>query len=160
MCSTFNGYNIKSIMEKYGYSSRPVQCSIIWSIIYMTGNPDLEDPFRQQPKTYLKEIKAALAKDARDQRPSGTDTGGSVLLQMETRARPSHGRQMQLCDHDPSGKRGLPCKMVSAGKTGTGNVSVKERWKIPSGSNHPSVEAWKENMRSHPTIRLISMPCS
>lgn len=30
---------------------RPVQCSIIWSIIYMTGNPDLEDPFRQLPKT-------------------------------------------------------------------------------------------------------------
>ena len=44
---TFNGYNVKSIMEKYGCSS---ETSITWLTIYMMANPDLEVRFLQPLK--------------------------------------------------------------------------------------------------------------
>ena len=47
---TFNGYNIKSIMEKYGCSSetRAMQHYLV-DYLY-DGESGLEDPFRQLPK--------------------------------------------------------------------------------------------------------------
>lgn len=91
---TFNGYNIKSIMEKYGCSSetRAMQHYLV-DYLY-DGESGFGGSLSTTAKNMLKEIKAALAK-----MPDPTTmelTPGSVLLQMETRARHLHGRQMQL----------------------------------------------------------------
>ena len=59
---TFNGYNVKSIMENMDAVLRQEPCSITWLTIYMMANPDLEVRFLQPLKNMLKEIKAALAK--------------------------------------------------------------------------------------------------
>lgn len=91
---TFNGYNIKSIMEKYGCSSetRAMQHYLV-DYLY-DGESGFGGSLSTTAKNMLKEIKAALSK-----MPDPTTmelTPGSVLLQMETRARHLHGRQMQL----------------------------------------------------------------
>ncbi len=108
MGGTFNGYNIKSIMEKYGCSSRPVQCSFIWSIIYMTGESGFGgSPFDNCQK-HVKEIKAALCKDA-GSNDHGTLTPG---LSCFYKWKPAPDIYMEgkcsFCDHDPSGKQGSP----------------------------------------------------
>ena len=90
---TFNGYNINPSWKNTAVPPRPVQCSIIWSIIYMTGNPDLAAPFRQLPK-HVKRDQGSPFKDA-GSNDHGTDTRAQCFCN-GNRARHLHGRQMQL----------------------------------------------------------------
>ena len=120
---TFNGYNIKSIMEKYGCSSetRAMQHYLV-DYLY-DGESGFGGSLSTTAKNMLKEIKAALAKmpdpTTMELTPGlSASTNGNQSPTFTWKANAAFVITIHL-------ENGVSLVNETTGKTGTGNVSVK-----------------------------------
>ena len=120
---TFNGYNIKSIMEKYGCSSetRAMQHYLV-DYLY-DGESGFGGSLSTTAKNMLKEIKAALAKmpdpTTMELTPGlSASTNGNQSPTFTWKANAAFVITIHL-------ENGVFLVNETTGKTGTGNVSVK-----------------------------------
>ena len=120
---TFNGYNIKSIMEKYGCSSetRAMQHYLV-DYLY-DGESGFGGSLSTTAKNMLKEIKAALAKmpdpTTMELTPGlSASTNGNQSPTFTWKANAAFVITVHL-------ENGVSLVNETTGKTGTGNVSVK-----------------------------------
>ena len=120
---TFNGYNIKSIMEKYGCSSetRAMQHYLV-DYLY-DGESGFGGSLSTTAKNMLKEIKAALAKmpdpTTMELTPGlSASANGNQSPTFTWKANAAFVITVHL-------ENGVSLVNESTGKTGTGNVSVK-----------------------------------
>ena len=120
---TFNGYNIKSIMEKYGCSSetRAMQHYLV-DYLY-DGESGFGGSLSTTAKNMLKEIKAALAKmpdPTTMELPPGlsASANGNQSPTFTWKANAAFVITIHL-------ENGVSLVNETTGKTGTGNVSVK-----------------------------------
>ena len=120
---TFNGYNIKSIMEKYGCSSetRAMQHYLV-DYLY-DGESGFGGSLSTTAKNMLKEIKAALAKmpdpTTMELTPGlSASANGNQSLTFTWKANAAFVITIHL-------ENGVSLVNETTGKTGTGNVSVK-----------------------------------
>ena len=120
---TFNGYNIKSIMEKYGCSSetRAMQHYLV-DYLY-DGESGFGGSLSTTAKNMLKEIKAALAKmpdpTTMELTPGlSASTNGNQSPTFTWKANAALVITIHL-------ENGVSLVNETTGKTGTGNVSVK-----------------------------------
>lgn len=120
---TFNGYNIKSIMEKYGCSSetRAMQHYLV-DYLY-DGEPGFGGSLSTTAKNMLKEIKAALAKmpdpTTMELTPGlSASANGNQSPTFTWKANAAFVITIHL-------ENGVSLVNETTGKTGTGNVSVK-----------------------------------
>ena len=120
---TFNGYNIKSIMEKYGCSSetRAMQHYLV-DYLY-DGESGFGGSLSTTAKNMLKEIKAALAKmpdpTTMELTPGlSASANGNQSPTFTWKANAAFVITIHL-------ENGVSLVNETAGKTGTGNVSVK-----------------------------------
>ena len=120
---TFNGYNIKSIMEKYGCSSetRAMQHYLV-DYLY-DGESGFGGSLSTTAKNMLKEIKAALAKMPDPTTMALTpglsaSANGNQSPTFTWKANAAFVITIQL-------ENGVSLVNETTGKTGTGNVSVK-----------------------------------
>lgn len=120
---TFNGYNIKSIMEKYGCSSetRAMQHYLV-DYLY-DGESGFGGSLSTTAKNMLKEIKAALAKmpdpTTMELTPGlSTSANGNQSPTFTWKANAAFVITIHL-------ENGVSLVNETTGKTGTGNVSVK-----------------------------------
>ena len=120
---TFNGYNIKSIMEKYGCSSetRAMQHYLV-DYLY-DGESGFGGSLSTTAKNMLKEIKAALAKmpdpTTMELTPGlSASTNGNQSPTFTWKANAAFVITVHL-------EKGVSLVNETTGKTGTGNVSVK-----------------------------------
>lgn len=121
--STFNGYNIKSIMEKYGCSSetRAMQHYLV-DYLY-DGESGFGGSLSTTAKNMLKEIKAALAKmpdpTTMELTPGlSASANGNQSPTFTWKANAAFVITIHL-------ENGVSLVNETTGKTGTGNVSVK-----------------------------------
>ena len=120
---TFNGYNIKSIMEKYGCSSetRAMQHYLV-DYLY-DGESGFGGSLSTTAKNMLKEIKAALAKmpdpTTMELTPGlSASANGNQSPTFTWKANAAFVITVHL-------EKGVSLVNETTGKTGTGNVSVK-----------------------------------
>lgn len=120
---TFNGYNIKSIMEKYGCSSetRAMQHYLV-DYLY-DGESGFGGSLSTTAKNMLKEIKAALAKmpdpTTMELTPGlSASANGNQSPTFTWKANAAFVITIHL-------EKGVSLVNETTGKTGTGNVSVK-----------------------------------
>ena len=120
---TFNGYNIKSIMEKYGCSSetRAMQHYLV-DYLY-DGESGFGGSLSTTAKNMLKEIKAALAKmpdpTTMELTPGlSASANGNQSPTLTWKANAAFVITIHL-------ENGVSLVNETTGKTGTGNVSVK-----------------------------------
>ena len=120
---TFNGYNIKSIMEKYGWSSetRAMQHYLV-DYLY-DGESGFGGSLSTTAKNMLKEIKAALAKmpdpTTMELTPGlSASANGNQSPTFTWKANAAFVITIHL-------ENGVSLVNETTGKTGTGNVSVK-----------------------------------
>lgn len=120
---TFNGYNIKSIMEKYGCSSetRAMQHYLV-DYLY-DGESGFGGSLSTTAKNMLKEIKAALAKmpdpTTMELTPGlSASANGNQSPTFTWKANAAFAITIHL-------ENGVSLVNETTGKTGTGNVSVK-----------------------------------
>ena len=120
---TFNGYNIKSIMEKYGCSSetRAMQHYLV-DYLY-DGESGFGGSLSTTAKNMLKEIKAALSKmpdpTTMELTPGlSASTNGNQSPTFTWKANAAFVITIHL-------ENGVSLVNETTGKTGTGNVSVK-----------------------------------
>lgn len=120
---TFNGYNIKSIMEKYGCSSetRAIQHYLV-DYLY-DGESGFGGSLSTTAKNMLKEIKAALAKmpdpTTMELTPGlSASANGNQSPTFTWKANAAFVITIHL-------ENGVSLVNETTGKTGTGNVSVK-----------------------------------
>ena len=120
---TFNGYNIKSIMEKYGCSSetRAMQHYLV-DYLY-DGDSGVGGSLSTTAKNMLKEIKAALAKmpdpTTMELTPGlSASANGNQSPTFTWKANAAFVITIHL-------ENGVSLVNETTGKTGTGNVSVK-----------------------------------
>ena len=120
---TFNGYNIKSIMEKYGCSSetRAMQHYLV-DYLY-DGESGFGGSLSTTAKNMLKEIKAALAKmpdpTTMELTPGlSASANGNQSPTFTWKANAAFVIKIHL-------ENGVSLVNETTGKTGTGNVSVK-----------------------------------
>ena len=120
---TFNGYNIKSIMEKYGCSSetRAMQHYLV-DYLY-DGESGFGGSLSTTAKNMLKEIKAALAKmpdpTTMELTPGlSASANGNQSPTFTWKANAAFVITIHL-------ENGVSLVNATTGKTGTGNVSVK-----------------------------------
>ena len=125
---TFNGYNIKSIMEKYGCSSetRAMQHYLV-DYLY-DGESGFGGSLSTTAKNMLKEIKAALAKmpdpTTMELTPGlSASANGNQSPTFTWKANAAFVITIHL-------ENGVSLVNETTGKTGTGNVSVKGGEKI------------------------------
>lgn len=122
-CGTFNGYNIKSIMEKYGCSSetRAMQHYLV-DYLY-DGESGFGGSLSTTAKNMLKEIKAALAKmpdpTTMELTPGlSASANGNQSPTFTWKANAAFVITIHL-------ENGVSLVNETTGKTGIGNVSVK-----------------------------------
>ena len=120
---TFNGYNIKSIMEKYGCSSE-IRAMQHYLVDYLyDGESGFGGSLSTTAKNMLKEIKAALAKmpdpTTMELTPGlSASTNGNQSPTFTWKANAAFVITIHL-------ENGVFLVNETTGKTGTGNVSVK-----------------------------------
>ena len=120
---TFNGYNIKSIMEKYGCSSE-IRAMQHYLVDYLyDGESGFGGSLSTTAKNMLKEIKAALAKmpdpTTMELTPGlSASANGNQSPTFTWKANAAFVITIHL-------EKGVSLVNETTGKTGTGNVSVK-----------------------------------
>ena len=120
---TFNGYNIKSIMEKYGCSSEPRAMQHYLVDYLYDGESGFGGSLSTTAKNMLKEIKAALAKmpdpTTMELTPGlSASANGNQSPTFTWKANAAFVITVHL-------ENGVSLVNETTGKTGTGNVSVK-----------------------------------
>ena len=119
---TFNGYNIKSIMEKYGCSETRAMQHYLVDYLY-DGESGFGGSLSTTAKNMLKEIKAALAKmpdpTTMELTPGlSASANGNQSPTFTWKANAAFVITIHL-------ENGVSLVNETTGKTGTGNVSVK-----------------------------------
>ena len=120
---TFNGYNIKSIMEKYGCSSETRAMQLYLVDYLYDGESGFGGSLSTTAKNMLKEIKAALAKmpdpTTMELTPGlSASANGNQSPTFTWKANAAFVITIHL-------ENGVSLVNETTGKTGTGNVSVK-----------------------------------
>ncbi|NSK43741.1 LPXTG cell wall anchor domain-containing protein [Blautia luti] len=138
---TFNGYNIKSIMEKYGCSSetRAMQHYLV-DYLY-DGESGFGGSLSTTAKNMLKEIKAALAKmpdpTTMELTPGlSASANGNQSPTFTWKANAAFVITIHL-------ENGVSLVNETTGKTGTGNVSVKGGEKFHLEATTQNIESLK-----------------
>ena len=139
---TFNGYNIKSIMEKYGCSSE-IRAMQHYLVDYLyDGESGFGGSLSTTAKNMLKEIKAALAKmpdpTTMELTPGlSASANGNQSPTFTWKANAAFVITIHL-------ENGVSLVNETTGKTGTGNVSVKGGEKFHLEATTQNIGSLKE----------------